>query len=210
MPYILPVLLVIALIVLFLLYVIPIVTSIDASKEIENNKLSIVIGTTYGLLRLRTEIPLTVAFKDGRILLDYKTKEVGKKKNILMEAFTKLLSKKEDESLYNTYKKNKHRVIVFMDYIMDKLKISSLNFNVKMGTGDAALTGILYGTIWIAIGSIMTFIGNNLNPERPNIVVVPIFGEAQLSIDFNCIISIKLGHIIYAEIKALSGSKPAD
>jgi hypothetical protein len=49
----------------------------------------------------------------------------------------------------------------------------------------------------------MAFAKSRLNMGEPRIIVAPVFGSVRLNVDFNCIISIKSGHIINAGISAI-------
>lgn len=193
-----------ALFIMLLLYFMPIAVSMDVSKDNENENITIGLRTLYGLLNLKTEVPfLKIAFENGRFALKYKVEVAERKSNKLLDRFTKLLSIEEGEGLYDTYKNNKYKIMSFSKYIKKKIKIKNFNLKLGMGTGDAAATGVLYGMAWILIGNLMTFIRSHLSINDPRIMVVPIFGMVQLSVDFSCIISMKLGHIINAGIRAM-------
>jgi hypothetical protein len=109
----------------------------------------------------------------------------------------------EGESVFKAFKRNKTIITPILKYISRKTKVSNFYLKLGLGTGDAAATGVLYGVTWIVIGNIMTFTRCYLNIYEPKIVVIPIFSQVQLSVDFNCIISLKLGHIINAGIRAV-------
>lgn len=191
-------------VILILLYFMPIVVRLDIKKDNENDKITIGIRTLYGLIKLRSEIPfLKIVFENGRPALKYKVEVANKEKSKLLARFTKILSMREGEGLYKLYKKSGHKFLPVLRYIMSKTRISEFNLKLSLGTGDAALTGILYGVTWIVIGNIMTFTRSLLKVYNPRVAVVPIFSRVQLSLDFNCIINLKLGHIINAGIRAL-------
>jgi len=192
------------LIILTLLYLMPIVVRIDARKDNENDKITIGLRTFYGLLKLNTDIPfLEIIFKDGRPGLKYKIEVANKKRSKLLARFTKIMNMREGEGVYKAYKRNKSTIFPVLKYITGKTKVSNFNLKLSFGAGDAAATGILYGVAWIVLGNIMTLTRCYLNVYEPKIAVIPIFSQVQLSIDFSCIISLKLGHIINAGIRAL-------
>lgn len=192
------------LFILLLLYLMPIVISIAINKDNENDKITIGLRTLYGLIKLKTEIPfLIITFENGRPALKYKMEVANKKRSRLLARFTKLFSIRDGEKLYEVYKSIKDKIIPVLKYISRKIKISKFNFKLSMGTGDAAATGVLYGAAWIVIGNVMTLTRSYLNVNNSRIVIVPIFSRVQLCIDFSCIISLKLGHIINAGIRAI-------
>ncbi|MDD4504006.1 MAG: DUF2953 domain-containing protein [Clostridiaceae bacterium] len=192
------------LVIALMLYLMPIAVSMDVNKDNDNDKITIGLRTLYGLLNLKTEVPfLKIAFENGRFALKYKVEVVGRKRNKLLAKVTKLMSMEEGEGLYDTYKNNKYKIMPFSKYIKKKIGIRNFNLKLSMGTGDAAATGFLYGILWIVIGNLMTFARSHLSINEPRIMVVPIFSQVQLSIDFSCIISMKLGHIINAGIRTM-------
>jgi len=178
--------------------------SIDASRDNENDKITLELKTLYGLLKLKTEIPFfIITFKNGRPALKFKVEVANKKRNKLLVRFTELFSIEEGENLYIAYKNNKNKLSPSIKYMKKKIKITDLKFKLGIGTGDAASTGVLYGIIWVVIGSIINITKSYLNINKPRIIVVPVFSQVQLSIDFSCIISMKLGNIINAGIRAI-------
>ncbi len=193
------------LVILTFLHFMPIVVRMDVRKDNENDKITIGLKTFYGLLKLNTEIPfLEIVLENGRPGLKYKIEVSNKKRNKLLARFTKLLNMEEGGGVYKAYKRNKSKIIPAFKYITRKTEVNDLNLRLSIGTGDAAATGILYGVSWIVIGNIMTLTRCYLKVYEPRIVVIPIFSKVQLSIDFSCIISLKLGHIINAGIRVIA------
>lgn len=189
---------------ILLLYMMPIIISITVNKDNQNDKITIGVRTLYGLVKLKSEIPfLVITFEDGKPALKYRIEVANKKRSKLLARFTKLFSMKEGESLLKTYKNIKNKIRSVLKYILRKIKIGKFVLKLCIGTGDAAATGVLYGAAWIAIGNIMTLTRCYIDVNNPRIAIVPIFSKIQLCVDFNCIISMKLGHIINAGIRAL-------
>ncbi len=200
------------LVILLLLYFMPIVISIDMRKDNMDDKITIGFSTLYGLIKFKSEIPfLIIAMKDGKPALKYKMEVANKKRSRLLARFTKLFSITEGGNLFKIYKNIKNAITPVLKYMAKKTRIDNFELKLSMGTGDAAETGILYGVAWILIGNIMTFTRSYLNIGNPRIAIVPIFSRVQLCVEFHCIISLKLGHIINAGIRAvpalLSGMK---
>jgi len=187
-----------------MLYVMPVRISIDVKKHSENVKINFQIKTLYGLLNIKIKIPVfKMAFENGKPVLKCKTEGTDRRRSRLPDRFAKLLYTKEGEGLFRVYKNNKNIVLPLLRNITKKIKVRNIYLKLGMGTGDAAVTGVLYGFVWIAIGNIIAYTGSHMNIEKPRIIIVPIFGSVRLSIDFNCIINIKTGHIINAGIRAI-------
>ena len=101
------------------------------------------------------------------------------------QSFNKIFKdifKKENSKDKNNSKNQKH------------IKIEKLDFNFYIGTEDAALTAIITG-IWSILLS--NLIGKNIkNTNEIKWKISPIYNAFLLKIELNCIISIKLIHII--------------
>ncbi|KUO73673.1 MAG: hypothetical protein APF77_22915 [Clostridia bacterium BRH_c25] len=193
-----------AVLILLMLYLMPIAVSIDMNKDNENDNITVGLKTLYGLLKLKTEVPiLEITFENGKPVLKYKAEIADGKRSKLFAGFTKIFSMTEGEGLYEAYKKNKRIVMPVVEYISKKIRIYGFNLKLSLGTGDAAATGVLYGAAWIVIGNVMALTSSYLNIIEPRIAVIPIFSKVNLSVDFSCIISMRLGHIINAGIRAI-------
>jgi hypothetical protein len=187
-----------------MLYFMPIVITLDVRKNGENDNIIVGINTLYGLLKLHSEIPfLKIVFENGRPGLKYKIEASDRKRSKLLARFTKIFTVGEGEGLYRMLKRGSHIIMRPLKYITSKTRISRFYLKLCFGTGDAAATGIIYGAAWIVIGNMLTFVNSFLKLNKPRIVIVPLFSGVQLAMDFNCIISIKFGHIIIAGIRAI-------
>lgn len=189
---------------MLILYIMPVKINADAEKHNEDIKITLGLKTLYGLVDIITEIPvLKLTFENGKPALKYKVEVADRERSRLLAGFTKLLSIEEGEGLYSIYKNNKEIISSPLKYLAKKISVRNLYLKLGMGTGEAASTGVLYGTAWIVMGNIMAFTGSHVSIKEPRIIIVPVFGSVHLSLDFNCIISIKTGHIINAGIRAI-------
>lgn len=181
---------------MLILYLMPVKISIGVEKHSEYVKISFQIETLYGLLNIKTELPIfKLTFENGKPSLKYKIEEADRRRSRLLAEFTKLFDMKEGKGFF--------RVFLPLRYIIRKITVRNLYLKLGIGTGDAAATGVLYGFAWIAIGNIMTYTGSHVNIEKQRIIILPTFGSVSLHIDFSCIINIKTGHIINAGIRAI-------
>lgn len=193
-----------SMVIVILLYIMPVVISVDLKRVRENDSITIGVRTLYGLLKFKSEIPyLEIIFRNGKPALKYKVEVANKKRSKLFARFTKLFSAEEGGNLYTVYKSKKYWIMAALKYIAKKIEIKNFNLRFSLGTGDAAETGVLYGVAWIVIGNIMTLGKSYLHIKDTRITVVPIFNQVQLSVDFSCIISMRLGHIINTGIRII-------
>ena len=200
MIYFISVLLIIAV----LLYVMPIAVSMEVKRAGKNDSIIIGVKTCYGLVKLNSEIPiLELLFKNGKPALKYKLEVADKKRSRLFARFTKLFYLEDGGKLYDVFKQDKRRIISALRYISGKIAVRDFNLRLTLGTGDAAETGILYGAAWILIGSIMALTRSHINIKEPRVAVIPVFNKVQLNMQFSCIITMRLGHIINAGIRVI-------
>lgn len=177
-----------------ILYIMPINISISIKNYNNNTKIILGFKTLYGLFNLEKGIPvLKFTFENGKPIIKYETGVTEGKRSLHLKT----------KELLRKYEQKRNIVDSSLKYIIKKIFIKNLFLKLGMGTDDAAMTGMLYGTAWIVIGSIMTLTGSHVNIKETRIVIVPMFGRVSLSIDFSCIISIKTGHIINAGIRAM-------
>ncbi len=86
--------------------------------------------------------------------------------------------------------------------LKDKAEFSELYIRVKYGTGDAAITGMIYGAIWTFIGNLYSFLCRFFRISFPQVELEPQFGGKAFEIEAEGIISTRLVHIIIAGIRS--------
>ena len=192
------------ILLILMLYLMPVEISTKVEKHNDNVKIALGLKTLYGLLNINTEIAvLKLAFENGKPVLKYTVEVADREKSRLMARLNKLLGMEKGKGLVSAYKNNKDIIASPIRYITKKIMIRNLYLKIGMGTGDAAVTGLLYGTAWAVIGSIMAFTGSYVNIKKPRIIIAPIFGSVRLNLDFSCIIRMKTGHIINVGIRVI-------
>ena len=84
-------------------------------------------------------------------------------------------------------------------YMLSKLKIQimKLNLKIKLGTESAPITSYLVVTIATIISIILPKLVKNNNNKKIKYIVTPIYNNKDIRIKLNCIISLKIVHIIY-------------
>lgn len=100
-----------------------------------------------------------------------------------------------------------------INYIWDKSVFKQINWSTKIGFTDAALVGIVYGTVWGFKSILISLILRSKEIKSIDIDVIPIFNENQLDIRFNCIIKIRMVYIIIVWIwflKLYKGGEEVD
>ena len=80
--------------------------------------------------------------------------------------------------------------------VRKRILAEKIYLNFSFGTGDAASTGILTGSLWAAIYNVIAFIANFIRVTEPQISINPSYDEELLGFDCECILKIRLANII--------------
>lgn len=190
--------------VFLLLYMMPVHLQVKLKKRDRDNDIAFITKTGYGLIKIKVELAsLKLCFKKGKPLIEYKAEIVSPRTKKLLTGINKLFSKNKMHKIKNIYKCNRKIISNTIKYITKKITVEKLYIKLGFGTGDAAETGFLYGLAWIAVGNLISFSNQFAAVRQPAAVIVPDFEHVCFSLDFDCIISLKLGHIINAGIRAV-------
>lgn len=85
------------------------------------------------------------------------------------------------------------------------IRCRKLYWVTRVGFADPAVTGMVVGLLWAGISAVVTRFYRNVTVLAPNpqIRVEPSFGQPVLRLDFDCIISLRIGHIIITGVALL-------
>ena len=84
-----------------------------------------------------------------------------------------------------------------------KIKVPVINLKMEYGTGDAAATGMLYGSIWGMIGTLYPIACKWAHISYPTLDITPDFYGKRFNIEAQSIIKVRPAHIISALFTAL-------
>lgn len=93
------------------------------------------------------------------------------------------------------------------DYVGNRVEFSDIYIRSRFGTGDAAKTGMVCGTVWTLIGNVYAFLCRFFNVEFPEVDLIPSFNEKVFEIEAEGIIRIRPVHIIMCGLKILGKLK---
>jgi hypothetical protein len=92
----------------------------------------------------------------------------------------------------------------FMRKTIRSLHCEYFSWHTKCGTGDAATTALLTGCLWSLKGTVLKRIKQHAELcVKPNIGINPAWGNEYFVTAFQCIFTIRIGHVITAALKAL-------
>lgn len=118
--------------------------------------------------------------------------------------FDKNIVKRRKNSFKQVYSRE------LFDYIWDKLIFKQLEWKTRIGSKDAFLTAIMYGSMWSIKNILTSIILTKKEIERLDINVEAEFNEEKLDIFFNCIIKIRMVYIINIWIRLIKIRKGGD
>ncbi len=82
--------------------------------------------------------------------------------------------------------------------VQDHAEFSGIYLRIRYGTGDAAITGMIYGAIWAIAGSMHSLLSRFFKVDFPEIELEPVFSGKAFEIEAEGIIKTRLVHIITA------------
>lgn len=90
-------------------------------------------------------------------------------------------------------------------YLLGKTHLRRFRWRTELGTGDAALTGILTGAVWGLKGTLLSFAYRLLHRggARPEVAVAPSFNKTCFNMALDCVFEIRIGHLLFTGVKAL-------
>ncbi len=81
-------------------------------------------------------------------------------------------------------------------------EIENLEIKLRYSTGEAAMTGIAAGAAWWVFATVLPLLSQRfVFLHKPQIQVVPVFGQRVFELYLHCIFRIRLGHIMIKRIK---------
>lgn len=92
----------------------------------------------------------------------------------------------------------------FFGRLRYKVQIPVVRVKMEYGTGDAAVTGMLYGSIWGLVGTLYPIISGWAHTSYPTLDITPDFYGKRFNIETRSIIKVRPAHIISALFAALS------
>lgn len=202
MQWVLPVC-VLLIVLLIILFITKVKVNIDYSHYHDDDSLKIEFRVLFGLIKYRMNVPLIKVDDDSPALVVENNVETGKgeKKN---EETMKIT---EDDMLkrYHDFLALLEHVVSFHRIIrkfLKKVKITEFVWSTNIGTGDAALTGMLSGAVWTVKGSIIGLISHYFNLKNtPQISVYPHFQMKTAQTVIKCMLQFRIGHAMLAGIK---------
>lgn len=169
-------------------------------REDNNDRIKIEIGLLNGLIPIRLKIPGLKATEHG---VEFNEKVQGYGKNLNKEK--RNISIKDLKIYHEKIQELLERIVglqKIMKQFMAKIKIVKFSWWSRIGTGDAAETGVLSGIVWGIKGGIVMLLSHFMSlRSKPAIQIEPSFIQACLYTEFECIVQFRIGNAILAGIR---------
>lgn len=87
--------------------------------------------------------------------------------------------------------------------ILNKFHIQSLDWQTRIGAGEASSTAVIIGGLWTIKGTFISLLDHySKSCTQPSLHITPHFNSFHLETDFVCIGSIRVGHAIISIFNA--------
>lgn len=178
--------------------------------------LIIILAVIIGLfaLLLIAEVRVKTLYKDKSFVLKLSVFNITvfnssrKRKSEKNEAEKKTAADKEDFDTLKFLIENKEALAAdlkdILGFARKKIHVTRFVFDLTLGTGDAAETGILTGAVWSAVGLIYPALDSSLTFDKnPVINVNPVFNNPVLKLEYKGNYTLRIIHIIRIALKIL-------
>ena len=146
-----------------------------------------------GLIRLRFNFTLALLSR-GAISLILRKTDSDLEHQATIEDVVRLMMKN-----YKTYVKYANQI----RYLISKTTIQNFSIDMEIGLGDAAQTALISSSILTVFFSLKGHMKNKFKLKDSQIKLLPNFEGAKFDMVLDCIIDVKLGHIIITGIRML-------
>ena len=99
------------------------------------------------------------------------------------------------------FRQIKNSLYDFLGDLRCKIEIPMFRIRLDIGLDNPAYTGMIYSTIWGAVGIIYPIMSRFFHVVYPTMNITPYFYERRFDLDIESIIKVKPAHIINALVK---------
>jgi hypothetical protein len=172
----------------------------------DNDQLAIDIKALFGLVHLKYEVPV-LKLKERFSSVEVKTEVESGNENITLRAARKTITPNMVMQMAQKSRQSLRYVHGFLDWVKQTLayiRCEKLTWYSKIGTGDAAETGVLTGLVWGVKTSLLGYGLRHLSLRTvPSVNVIPLYDQRLFHSELKCILRIRVGHAILAGMRFL-------
>lgn len=159
----------------------------------------------FGVVYQRTEVPV-LEFdrrKEGwRFELETRAKEeVGQNLSAVARTELYIHEYRKITGFLRKLLRLKEQFEPMVEFLLDHMEVRSFSWQTTVGVGDAALTAMLSGGLWGIKGSLLGVMQSRSNVRDRDVIIAvfPSFKQRKFQTFLQCIFSLKVVHIIYAQ-----------
>lgn len=169
----------------------------------DDDEWKITFQTLFGMIRYTIHIPLVKIDKEspGVVIAHKETIEAISKGMMKRSKYT-------PKEMMDNFQKAKEfaKHVVRLNEIIKKflghISITKFEWQTKIGTGNAATTGMIVGLGWSLKYSLLAFFSKYMKLKTsPFFMITPSFHEAASETKFVCMIHFRIGHAMLAGIR---------
>ncbi|MCA1065951.1 DUF2953 domain-containing protein [Rossellomorea sp. AcN35-11] len=195
------------IVLFFILMITKLTITLSLYHGNDNDHFKVKLRAWFGLLKYTIDVPLVKLDDDGPNVVFEEEQKRGDESNPSNKKETKKITPSEfidslsDTKAIVSHVQSLHRII---RTFLKKVKLDHVQWKTLFGTGDAASTGTMTGTIWGLKGSIIGLLSGYMRLQSmPVIEVTPTFQHAVIQTQFSCIIQFRIGNAILVGFKIL-------
>lgn len=178
---------------------------IEYFRKQGNDQLLVEFSAWWRLIRYKINVPLLDLEPQG---IEYTTKskgELGDHGGIKNKKGKRLFSPQDAYNMkfkVDLWLKKVHDFKKIMQKTLKKVRCDQLEWNTKIGLGDAAATGTFTGLVWGIKGCIIAMIAHYISlRSTPRIQVAPQFQNLWLETKFKISLRFRLGMVLITGLK---------
>ncbi|SDW56356.1 Protein of unknown function [Marininema mesophilum] len=165
-------------------------------RQGEDDSLSVHIGWLWGLVRYRWQASQVEWNEEGIQVRENAKSNLPTKGKRFRERIN-FASIKRAQQTWRLIQENIVHLSDIIRKFIGHIVCEKLVWTSKLGTGDAAETGVITGLAWGIKSSLVGIIGSYMQWKKdPYLDVCPSFTEERLETDLECIVRFKVGHAI--------------
>ncbi|OQP04625.1 hypothetical protein BSK33_02755 [Geobacillus sp. 44B] len=173
----------------------------------DDDEWKITFRTLFGIVRYTVHIPLvkveTTSTSPGIVIAHKKSMENTANSKEKRSKYTP----KEIMNILRKAREFTERVVHLNDIMKNffrHVSITKFEWQTKIGTGDAATTGMMVGLGWSLKYSVLAVCSKYMKLKTtPMITIIPSFHQAVSETKFICMIHFRIGHAILAGIRVI-------
>lgn len=171
----------------------------------DDDEWKITFRTLFGIVRYTIHIPLVkVEITSPGIVIAQKTNMGNTPKS---EEERKKYTPNEIMDIFRKAREFTERVVHLNDIMKNffrHVSITKFEWQTKIGTGDAAATGMIVGLGWSLKYSVLAVCSKYMKLKTtPMITIIPSFYQAVSETKFVCMIHFRIGHAMLAGIRVV-------